>query len=49
MKESEAIFKALGAMDKHDFGKTSPEEYEGMVDYHSALMDYAQDLKEAGK
>ena len=49
MKESEAIFKALDAMDKRDFGEQSPEEYEGAVDYHSALMDYAQDLKEAGK
>ncbi len=49
MKESEAIFKALTAMDEHDFGQTSPEEYEGMVDYHSALMDYAEDLQESGK
>ena len=49
MKESEAVFKALDAMDKHDFCQTTSEGYEGMVDYHSAMADYAQKLKEAGK
>jgi len=50
MDESEAVFRALDAMDKHDFGDfESSDRFEAMVDYHDALMDYAQNLKEAGK